>query len=121
MRARDAIGAGLLVMQALWFAHAQTTSARYFCWAPLHEHVFYRVTAERAGVFLSDRQVIQRYGRRGAFYDAARGEFWELNAAAHVIDSIAWREATLPPAQRMQVRMSYRIDDREPHTWTSTR
>lgn len=121
MRARELAGAGLLALQLGWFAYQQTTPARYFCWAPLHEHVRYRVSAARGGRQLNDAQVDERYGRRGAFYDAARGEFWELNAAQHVLDSIAWREAATPAAERLQVTVHYRIDDQEPRTWTLPR
>jgi len=120
MRMRDGIGAALLAAQALWFAHEQAGPSRYFCWAPLHEHVWYRVAAERNGRHLDDAQVRARYDRRGAFYDPARGELWELNAAQHVLDSIAWHESALPPRERMHVTVTYRIDDRESRTWTYT-
>jgi hypothetical protein len=114
----ERFGAVLLGLQLLWFAWQQTGASRYFCWAPMHEHVWYQVLAERDGARVADEELAERYGRRGAFHDARRSEFWELNAAQHVIDSITWREATLPPAQRLRVTLTYRINDRGPHTWT---
>jgi hypothetical protein len=112
------LGGAFLLLQLAWFAREQLSSSRYFCWAPLHEHVFYRIDAERAGVHLSEVEIVRRYGRWGASYDAAQRQFWELNAAAHVLDSVRWREDTLPAAERMHVTVRYRIDDREPVTWT---
>lgn len=117
---RSAVATALLAAEALWFAHEQMGATRYFCWAPLHEHVFYRVDARAGERALSDAEVAQRYGRRGAFFDAGRREFWELNAAAHVIDSIRWREAAAPRAEPLHVTLHYRIDDGEPQQWTYT-
>jgi hypothetical protein len=120
MRFATLLGGTLLVLQLAWFAWQQRGASRYFCWAPLHEHVWYRIDARRAGLPLQAAEVAQRYARRGAFYDASRGEFWELNAAQHVIDSIALREASLPHAQRVQVTLHYRIDGRGTQAWTYT-
>jgi len=120
MHANRLLGGLFLALQLAWFCREQTRSSRYFCWAPLHEHVFYQIDARRAGVRLSDGEVMQRYGRRGAFYDAMRQEFWELNAAKHVIESIAWREASVPRPQRAHVTLHYRIHGRGTQTWTYT-
>jgi hypothetical protein len=114
------LGGLLLALQAAWFIREQQGASRYFCWAPLHEHVWYRIDAHQGGVQLQDAEVAQRYGRRGAHYDPTRGEFWELNAAQHVIDSIAGREAALPRSQRAHVTLRYRIDAGDTRTWTYT-
>jgi hypothetical protein len=120
MRVAQRLGGLFCAVQLVWFCREQTGKSRYFCWAPLHEHVVYRIDARRDGAPLSDAEIKQRYARRGAFYDAARSEFWELNAAQHVIDTIAWREATLPRPQRAHVILHYRVDDRGMQTWTYT-
>jgi hypothetical protein len=114
------LGGSLLVLQLAWFVHEQRGASRYFCWAPLHEHVWYRIDAKRGLAQLRDAQVALRYGRRGAHYDRTRGEFWELNAAQHVIDSIVWREEALPRSQRAHVTLHYRIDAGDTQTWTYT-
>lgn len=119
LRARTAAIA-LLLAQLGWFAHEQAGRSRYFCWAPLHEHVWYRIDARREGQPLTEAQIIARYGRLNTFHDLARGELWELNAAQHVLDSVGLRERSLPPAQRAAVTVTYRINDREPRTWTYT-
>lgn len=105
-------------LQLAWFAHEQRGASRYFCWAPLHELVWYRIDARVAGVPLSDAQVAARYGRRGALYDASRGAFLELNAAQHVLDTVARRERSLPAAQRARVTLRYRVNGREERVWT---
>lgn len=110
----------VLAVQLVWVAHEQLGSSRYFCWAPLHEHVWYRVEAQVGGKALSDDQIAARYGRRGALYHRSARGFWELNAAQHVLDSLAWRERTLPPEQRATVSVLYRINDRGARTWTYT-
>jgi hypothetical protein len=46
--------------------------------------------------------------------------FWELNAAQHVLDSIALRERSLHPSARAEVTVRYRIDDGGTRTWTFT-
>lgn len=120
MHATRLLGGLFLGLQAAWFCSEQSGTSRYFCWAPLHEHVFYRIDARRGGVPLSDAQIQRRYGRRGAVYIATRAQFWELNAAQHVIDTIAWREATLPRAQRAHVILRYRINDRGTQAWIYT-
>ncbi|MDH5676055.1 MAG: hypothetical protein OEZ06_28290 [Myxococcales bacterium] len=115
---RVAVGRALLLLQLAWFVYAQTGERRYFCWAPLHEHVFYRIEARVAGRPLDARALSVRYGRRNAFFDSTRGQHWELNAAAHVIDSIVWRERSLPPPERAEVTLRYRVNDGEARTWT---
>jgi uncharacterized protein YifE (UPF0438 family) len=114
------VGIALLVAQLAWFAHEQAGRSRYFCWAPLHEHVWYRVDARHGGRTLTEGEVVARYGRLNAFHDRRRGELWELNAAQHVLDSVARRERSLPEDERVAVSVTYRIDDREPRTWTYT-
>jgi hypothetical protein len=114
------IGAVVLALQLGWFVHEQLGVSRYFCWAPLHEHVWYAIDARLAGKRLSADAVLQRYGRRGAFYDRTQRAFWELNAAQHVLDTIRLREDSLPAAQRARVTLRYHIDDREAHSWTYT-
>ena len=59
---RSAVATALLAAQGLWFAYEQTTPTRYFCWAPLHEHVFYRVEARSGDRRLNDAEVASRYG-----------------------------------------------------------
>jgi hypothetical protein len=118
MHKAELLGVAALALQLAWFAHEQLGDTRYFCWAPLHEHVWYRVDARVRGRRLDDGAVALRYGRRGATYYTGRGEFWELNAARHVIDSIALRERSLPLAERATVTLTFRTDDREARTWT---
>src|SRR5689334_9646809 len=93
----------LLALQVAWIAHEQLGTSRYFCWAPLHEHVWYQVDARRNGQRMSDREVAKRYGRRGALYIEPYRMFWELNAAQHVLDSIVLRERSLAPSARAEV------------------
>jgi hypothetical protein len=114
-------GFALLGAQLIWIAHEQLGASRYFCWAPLHEQVWYRIEARVGATPLSDAQIAERYGRKGAFYDAERREFWELNAAQHVLDTVAWRESALASEQRALVTVRYRINDRETRTWTYAR
>jgi hypothetical protein len=111
-------GLVLLALQVAWIAREQLGPSRYFCWAPLHEHVWYRLEARVGGVALTNAEVARRYGRKGAFYDVQRGEFWELNAAQHVFDTVARREGTLALEQRASVSVRYRTNDRETRSWT---
>lgn len=125
---RERIGWMLLALQALWFGHQQQGPSRYFCWAPLHEHVWYRIDAVLAdsasansrgeALHLNAAEVARRYDRRGTFHDRGRGEHWELNAAQHVLDSVRWHEQSLPREQRAHVTVTYRRNDRETRTWT---
>lgn len=118
-RARGAAVA-LLALQVVWIIHEQLGVTRYFCWAPLHEHVFYQIEARQHGKRLSDAELAARYGRRGALYVAGARAFWELNAAEHVLDTVERRERTLHPSARAQVTVKYRINDRGTKTWTFT-
>ena len=115
MRSRLALA--WLCLQVAWFSWEQRGPSRYFCWAPLHEHVWYRIDAQVAGRSLSQDEIRARYERPGAFLDAKRVEQWELNAAAHIIDSIRLREAQEPPAGRAEVVLSYRRNAGESETW----
>lgn len=112
------VGWCFLALQALWFMHEQLGASRYFCWAPLHEHVWYRIDAEHNGRQLTDAEVTARYDRRGAFLDASSGEHWELNAAQHVLDTVRWHEQSLPVEQRARVTVSYRRNHHEARTWS---
>ena len=118
-RARIA-AALLLALQVAWIAHEQLGPSRYFCWAPLHEQVWYQIDARRGSERLSDAEVATRYGRRGALHVPEHRMFWELNAAQHVLDTIALRERSLHPSARAEVTVRYRINNGGTRTWTFT-
>jgi hypothetical protein len=115
-KTRLAIGLALLAAQVGWIATAQLGRARYFCWAPLHEHVRYRIEVTVNGRLLTQDEVAERYGRRSLFWDAERGEDWELNALEHVRDTVRRREQW-PTAEEVRVLVSSRTNGREQTVW----
>lgn len=110
--------AALLALQVGWIVHEQLGASRYFCWAPLHEHVLYEIEAHTGGRRLSHAEVALRYGRRGALDVDGTRFFWELNAAQHVLDTVARRERSLHPSVRAEVTVRYRVNGRQEQTWT---
>lgn len=117
-RLRLASATVLVAVQLAAIALGQLGPRRYLCWAPLHEHARYRVSAWLGDQQLSAAEVDLRYGLTGMFRDPGTGEDWELNAIEHVFDRIRRHERAQPAASSAEVSVEYRLNGRETQTWT---
>ncbi len=117
-RARVAAALGLLGLEIVQFVRARFMDSRYFCWAPFHSEARYRVDATVAGRALGDDAIARRYGSPRYYFDPKTRTDWELNAIAHVTDTIRATEAALPPAARARVVVTYRVNGGAERRWS---
>jgi len=118
-RACLVLGTTLLVIQVILFVRARFTETRYFCWAPFHSEARYTIDATIGGRALNDDEIARRYVLERYYWDKASRTNWELNAIAHVIDTVRATEAALLPSKRAAVVVTYRVNGRPPERWHS--
>jgi len=117
-RARVLLGAALLGLEIVQFVRARFSDTRYFCWAPFHSEARYKVDATVGGLALGDEAVARRYGLPRYYFDPKTRTDWELNAIAHVTDTIRATEAALPVGARARVVVTYRENGGQERRWS---
>jgi hypothetical protein len=109
---RTAILAATFAVQAAGIVYARFVPTRYLCWAPYDQISFYRIeAADRAGRALTPAEVRARY----RMPPAGR----ENRSIHHVLNPIAQFESTYGRADRVTVRVVYRVNGRPQQTWTA--
>jgi hypothetical protein len=114
---RTCLGVALLLVQVVLFARARFVDSRYFCWAPFHSEARYRIDVTVRGRPLDDGAIAERYRIRRLYWDERTRTDWELNAIAHVIDTVRATEEALPSDDRASVVVTYRVNGRGEERW----
>ena len=106
---RTVIALCLFAVQIAGIAYARFVPARYLCWAPYDEIVFYEVEVQLPGRTLGHEDAFGRY----------RIPRWgRINRSwAHVTDTIAHYENTLGAGDGARVRVRYTVNGRGPFLW----
>jgi len=118
-RARLVVGAALLALQIVFVVRARFVESRYFCWAPFHSEARYTFNATVDGRALRDDEIARRYALARLYWDPTSRTDWELNAIAHILDTIRATEAALPTSERATVVVTWRVNGRPPAQWRS--
>jgi hypothetical protein len=114
---RAALAAALLVVQLIQFARARFVEHRYFCWAPFHSEARYAIDAVVRGKALDDDAIAARYRLSRLYWDPRSRTNWELNAIAHVHDTVRATEDALPESERAAVVIRYRVNGHGEQQW----
>ena len=98
-------------VQVAGIVYARFVPTRYLCWAPYDQISFYRIDADRAGRALTPAEIGARY----RMPPAGR----ENRSIHHVLNTIAQFESTFGQADRVTVRVVYRVNGGPEQTWTA--
>jgi hypothetical protein len=98
-------------VQAAALVHARFVPTRYLCWAPYDQISFYTIEADRAGHPLTATEI----GARFRMPPTGR----ENRSIHHVLAAIAQFESTYGRADRVSVRVVYRVNGGAEQTWTA--
>jgi hypothetical protein len=106
---RWAVGLALLAFQLGAIVHARFVPSRYFCWAPFDMQTDYRLEVTVNGRTLSPAEVQRRYRRPMSGTDN--------RSYQHVIDIVEQAERRYHPDDRVEVRMTYRVNGGQERQW----
>lgn len=107
--ARWAIVFVIFGVQIFAIVYSRFVPSRYFCWAPYDMQTDYKMNVVVNGKKLSGPEVARRYRRPMQGVDN-RSYF-------HLIDIIEGVENRLPPDERADVVVSFRINGKSEQTW----
>ena len=116
-RRNTLLGVALILLQVFFFVRARFVDSRYFCWAPFHSEARYTIDATVNGRPLDDGAIAERYRFQRLYWDERTRSDWELNAIAHVIDTVRATEEALPNDERASVVVTYRVNGRGEERW----
>jgi hypothetical protein len=107
---RTAVLAAIFALQAAGIVYSRFVPTRYLCWAPYDQISFYRIEVDAHGRLLAPDEI----GRRYRMPAAGR----ESRAIQHVLNAITQYESTYGRADRVAVRVLYRVNGKPEQTWT---
>ena len=114
---RSRLAIALLSLQIVLFVWARFGESRYFCWAPFHSEARYTIDVTARGRVLDDGAIAERYRLPRLYWDPRTRSDWELNAIAHVLDTVRATEEALPIDDRGVVVVTYRVNGRGQERW----
>ena len=107
---RRAVLVAFFSIQAAGIIYARFVPTRYVSWAPYDQISFYRIDVSQGGKVFAPDEIARRYRM------PASGR--ESRSIQHVLNAIAQYESTYGRADRVSVRVVYRVNGKPEQTWT---